>query len=287
MNSQSISRRTFLKSSATAAALAGIPAAALFAAESYGGNRIPFGLQLYSVRDDCAKDLVGTVTAVAKMGYKGVEFAGYYGRDAKTLRKLLDDVGLKCCGTHIGLDTLLGDALPKTIEFNQTLGNPFLIVASLPGKYTKTRQTWEEAADLFSGVADKLKPHGLRTGYHNHSIEFKAIDGALPWDIFFNRAKKEVVIQFDMGNGMAEGGDPMIFLKKFPGRAASVHVKPYSKAKPNALIGDDEQPWKDIFRLCETTAGVEWYIIEYEKDAYAPLVSVQKTLEVMRRWGKC
>ena len=287
MKSQSISRRTFLKTSAVAAAVAGAQAPALWAAESYGGNKIPFGLQLYSVRDDCAKNLVGTITAVAKMGYKGVEFAGYHGRDAKTLRKLLDDVGLKCCGTHLGLETLLGDNLAKTIEFNQTLGNPFLIVASLPGKYTKSRQTWEEAADQFSAVADKLKPHAMRTGYHNHSIEFKPLDGALPWDIFFNRARKEVVIQFDTGNGMADGGDPMVFLKKHPGRVASVHVKPFSKAKPNALIGDDEQPWKEIFKLCETTAGVEWYIIEYESDAYAPLVSVRKTLEVMRRWGKC
>jgi len=287
MKIQSISRRTFLKMSAAAAALAGVPPAALFAADTYGGNKIPFGLQLYSVRDDCAKDLVGTVTAVAKMGYKGVEFAGYHGRDAKTLRKLLDDVGLKCCGTHLALDTLLGDKLAPTIEFNRILGNPFLIVASLPGQYTKTHQGWEEAADRMSEVADRLKPHGMRTGYHNHSIEFKPIDGALPWDIFFDRAKKEVVIQFDTGNGMAEGGDPMVFLKKHPRRVASVHVKPYSKAKPNALIGDDEQPWKEIFELCETTAGVEWYIIEYEKDAYAPLVSVQKTLEVMKRWGKC
>ena len=287
MNTHSIPRRTFLKTCATTAALSGACPAGLFAAASYGGKTIPFGLQLYSVRDECAKDLLSTVKAVAKMGYKGVEFAGYHGRDAKTLRKLLDDSGLKCCGTHIGLDTLLGENLAKTVEFNQTLGNPFLIVASLPGKYTKTRQTWEEAADRFSEVADKLKPHGMRTGYHNHSIEFKPIDGALPWDIFFNRAKKEVVIQFDTGNGMADGGDPMVFLKKHPGRVASVHVKPFSKAKPNALIGDDEQPWKDIFHVCETTAGVEWYIIEYEKDAYAPLVNVEKTLEVMRRWGKC
>jgi sugar phosphate isomerase/epimerase len=287
MKTQSISRRDFLKTSAAAAAFAGTNPTAVFAAETYGGNKIPFGLQLYSVRNECAKDLVGTVTAVAKMGYKAVEFAGYHGRDAKTLRQLLDDVGLKCCGTHLGLDALLGDNLAKTVEFNHTLGNPFLIVASLPGKYTKTRQSWEEAADRFSEVADKLKPHGMRTGYHNHNIEFKPIDGELPWDIFFNRAKKEVVIQFDMGNGMAEGGDPMVFLKKHPGRVASVHVKPYSKAKPNALIGDDEQPWKEIFNLCETTAGVEWYIIEYESDAYPPLISVQKTLEVMRRWGKC
>jgi sugar phosphate isomerase/epimerase len=288
MKIKSLSRRDFLKASVTTtAAFAATTPAGLFAAGEYGANKIPFGLQLYSVRNECAKDLVGTVKAVAKMGYKAVEFAGYHGRDARTLRKLLDDVGLKCCGTHIQLDVLLGDKLEPTVEFNKTLGNPFLIVASLPGKYTKTRQGWIEAADQFSEVADKVKPHGMRVGYHNHSVEFKPIDGEVPWDTFFNRAKKEVVIQFDTGNGAGQGGDPVVYLKKFPGRVASVHVKPYSKAKPNALIGDDEHPWKEIFRICETTAGVEWYIIEYESDAYPPLVSVEKTLEVMRRWGKC
>jgi sugar phosphate isomerase/epimerase len=287
MKNQIISRRAFLKTSATAAAFAGAHPMALLAAEAYGGNKIPFGLQLHSVRNECAKDLVGTVTAVVKMGYKAVEFAGYHGRDAKTLRKLLDDLGLKCCGTHIALDTLLGDNLPKTVEFNQTLGNPFLIVPSLPGKYTRTHQGWLEAADVFNGLADKVKPDGMRVGYHNHNIEFKPLDGEVPWDTFFNRTKKEVVIQFDTGNGVAEGGDPVVYLKKKPGRVASVHVKPYSKARPNALIGDDEQNWPEIFGLCETVAGVEWYIIEYEKDAYPPLVSVEKTIEVMRRWGKC
>src|SRR5437016_3043837 len=283
MKTQSISRREFLKTSATAtAALAATTPGDLFAAGEFGGNKIPFALQLYSVRNECAKDLDGTVTAVAKMGYKAVEFAGYHGRDAKTLRKLLDDVGLKCCGTHIGLDTLLGDNLPKTVEFNQTLGNPFLVVSSLPGKYTKSRQGWQEAADLFSELADKVKSHGMRVGYHNHSIEFKPLEGEVPWDAFFNRAKKDVVIQFDTGNGVAAGGDPVVYLKKHPGRVASVHVKPFSKAKPNALIGDDELPWKEIFHICETTAGVEWYIIQYESDAYPPLVSVAKTPEVMR-----
>src|SRR5438445_4147874 len=166
MKIQSTSRREFLKTTASAAALAATNPRSVFATETYGGNKIPFGLQLYAVRDECAKDLEGTVTAVAKMGYKAVEFAGYHGRDAKTLRKLLDDVGLKCCGTHLGLDTLLGDNLAKTVEFNKTLGNKFLIVASLPAKYTKTRQGWLEAADHFNEVADKAKPQAMRVGYH-------------------------------------------------------------------------------------------------------------------------
>src|SRR5260370_1704182 len=149
MTIQSSSRRQFLKATAATAAIAATSPINLFAADSYGGNKIPFALQLYSVRNECAKDLDGTVAAVAKMGYKAVEFAGYYGRDAKSLRKLLHDLGLNCCGTTLGLDTLLGDNLPKTVEVNHTLGNPFLIVPSLPGQYTKNRQRWQEAADLF------------------------------------------------------------------------------------------------------------------------------------------
>jgi sugar phosphate isomerase/epimerase len=288
MNNSILSRRDFLKQSALAAAACAAAAPLrLFAAGEYGGKRIPVGLQLYSVREQCAKDLPGTLAAVAKMGYKGVEFAGYYGRDAKTLRQLLDDNGLKCCGTHTGLDTLLGDNLPKTIEFNQTLGNKFLIVPGLPGERTQSRQAWQQTADLFNELADKVKKHKMRVGYHNHTIEFKELDGEQPWDTFFGRTKKEVVMQFDTGNAMQGGGDATVYLKKYPGRAATVHVKPFSKAKGNALMGDDELPWKEIFRLCETTGRTEWYIIEYESDAYPPLISVEKTMEVMKKWGKC
>lgn len=288
MKNPPISRRNFLGAVGVTTLAAATHPGKLLGEEGYGGNKIPIGLQLYSVRNECAKDLVGTVMAVGKMGYTGVEFAGYHGRDAKTLRKLLDDAGLKCCGTHIGLDTLLGDNLPKTVEFNQTLGNKFLIVPSLPGKYQKSRQTWQEAADVFSDLAEKVKPHGMKVGYHNHNVEFRPLDGEVPWNTFFSRASKDVVIQFDTGNGVAQGGHPMKFINKHPGRVASLHVKPYSRSKPNALLGDkeDELPWKEIFHICETTGGTEWYIIEYEKDLYPPLVAVEKTLEVMRRWGK-
>ncbi len=287
-----MTRRHFLKQSAAAAAIPcalSNPASLLAAATAGGKKKIPIGLQLYSVRNECAKDLPGTIAAVGKMGYKAVEFAGYHGRDAKTLRKLLDEAGLKCCGTHTGLETLLGDNLPKTIEFNQVLGNKFLIVPSLPEKRRHSRQAWLDTADLFSELADKAKPQGMTVGYHNHNVEFTPMDGEVPWDTFFNRAKKEVVIQFDTGNGVAVGGHPMLFIKKHPGRVASIHLKPYSKAKPNALLGqpEDELPWPEIFNVCETTGGTEWYIIEYESDAFPPLVSVEKTLEVMRRWGKC
>ncbi|HNQ89751.1 MAG TPA: sugar phosphate isomerase/epimerase [Verrucomicrobiota bacterium] len=286
MHRASLSKRDFLRLSTGTllACAAGLPASCASAGKD---KKIPVGLQLYSVREDCAKDLVKTVTAVARMGYRGVEFAGYHGRDAKTLRRLLDDVGVVCCGTHIGLDTLLGDNLPQTIEFNQTLGNRFLIVPGLDAKHTSSRQAWLNTARLFNEIAEKVKPHGMRVGYHNHTTEFHPLDGELPWDTFFGNTRKDVVMQFDTGNAMHGGGDATVYLKRYPGRAATVHIKPFSKSKPNALLGDDELPWPDIFRLCETIGNTEWYIVEYESDAYPPLISVEKTLEVMRRWGKC
>jgi hypothetical protein len=147
MEKQMITKREFLKLGVTSFLTA---CAGCKPKKEQIKRRIPVGVQLYSVRHECEKDLPGTIQKVAKMGYKGVEFAGYYGRDAKTLRKLLDDTGLVCCGTHTQIDTLLGDELPKTIEFNKTIGNKFLIAPGLPGKYRSSRKAWQETAKLFT-----------------------------------------------------------------------------------------------------------------------------------------
>ncbi len=283
---QPISRRTFLKTTAAAslAIAGGVPA---FAAEAKRGKIPALGVQLYSVRKECEKDLPGTLKAVSKIGYKAVEFAGYYGRDAKTLRTMLDDAGLKCCGTHTALDTLLGDKLAKSVEFNQALGNINLIVPSLPEKYRKTKDDWRSTADLFSEMAVKVKPQGMRVGFHNHSVEFVPIEGEIPWNIFFARASQDVRIQYDIGNAAPAGADARVYLQKYPGRVVSTHVKPFSKTNPNALIGQDELPWPEIFSLCENVAGVEWNIIEYERKDESPLVSIEKLRRVMCDWGKC
>jgi sugar phosphate isomerase/epimerase len=241
------------------------------------------GLQLYSVREDCGKDLVGTVEKVAKIGYKGVEFAGYHGRDAKALRKLLDDNGLVCCGTHTGLDTLTGDNLAKTIEFHKVLGNKFLIV---PGMSAKTKQDWLDKAKQFNEIADKLAPHGMKTGYHNHSAEFKPFDdGTLPWDAFFGNTKKEVIMQFDIGNAKPDG-DVVVYLKKYPGRAVTLHVKPWSKSNPKAVIGEDDLPWTEIFNLAETTGSTEWYIVEYEVGGVPAIEAVDRCFQSLKKMGK-
>ena len=248
-----------------------------------GAGRAPIGLQLYSVREECKRDLPKTIAAVAKMGYKGVEFAGYYNYEAEQLRKMLDDNGLKCCGTHTGMDTLLGENLPKTIEFNKTIGNKYLIVPGLPGKYRESHQAWLDTAKLFNELAEKVKPHGMLVGYHNHSVEFQAMDGELPWDTFYGNTKKEVVMQLDVGNAIGGGVDPLPYLYKYPERAITVHIKEHSKTNPNAFVGEGDVNWKAFFALCRAVGSTEWYIVEYERRGAPPLESVEKCLNNLRK----
>jgi sugar phosphate isomerase/epimerase len=248
--------------------------------------RIPIALQLYSVREDAARDLDGVLRAVAKMGYEGVEFAGYYGHDAPTIKAMLDQYGLKVAGAHVGIDTLLGDELQRSVEFHETIGNRFLIVPGLPAERRSSRAAWLDTAHTMNDIAEKLKPHGKRTGYHNHAIEFAPLDGELPWDTFFGNTNPEVVMQFDIGNALHGGGEAAPFLERYPGRATTVHVKEYSATNDKALIGEGDVPWQQIFNLCETIGGTEWYIVEQESYAYPPLECVDRCLQNLKAMGK-
>ena len=278
------SRRDMLKVGAGAAAMWATGIHPLRAAER-SDKKIPLGLQLYSVRKDCGQDLPGVLKAVGRMGYQGVEFAGYHGRTAEELRKMLDDNGLKCCGTHTGLNTLTGDALKGTVEFNKTLGNKFLIVPGLPRTNTASVQALKDTAKLFDELAAKVKGDQMRVGYHAHGGDFRKIDGQTPWDILFGNTGADVVMQLDIGNCIGGGGDPLAVLKKFPGRSATIHLKEHGGPR-GAVVGEGDVNWSEVFKLCESTGGTEWYIVEQEQYAGGPLDAVRKCVENLRKMGK-
>ena len=249
-------------------------------------KRIPVALQLYSVRGNCAWDLPGTLEAVAEMGYEGVEFAGYHGREAGELRDMLDDLKLGVAGTHVGIQTLLGEELERSIEFNRALGNKFLIVPSLPDEMRRSRTSWLEAARLLNVISERLGPESMRVGYHNHAVEFQPMDGKLPWDVLFGAASPEVVMQLDTGNAMLGGVSPeavMETIRRYPGRAATVHLKEFSSVDETALIGEGEMMWEEFLALCETVGGTEWYIVEQERYPIEPLESVRRCRENLKR----
>jgi sugar phosphate isomerase/epimerase len=247
---------------------------------------IPIGLQLYSVREDCEKDLPTVLDRVAAMGYDGVDFAGYYGVGAEDMRAMLDDRGLQCCGCHTQLATLQDDQLQATIDYALTIGNPYLIVPGLPAEWRDSIDAWKRTADFFNGVAAKLKPHGLRTGYHNHAIEFQPLDGEIPWVVLGENTDCDVILQLDTGNCVHGGGDPAAMLEAFPGRSITVHLKEYCATNDKALIGEGDCPWDKIFALCEALGSTEWYIVEQESYAFPPLECVARCIENLRAMGK-
>jgi sugar phosphate isomerase/epimerase len=281
VSSTAITRRAFIHRSALGTAGLTLSAGFVQVSEAARRRKIPVGVQLYSVRDQCAKDLPGTLTAVAKIGYKGVEFAGYHGRTAPELRKMLDDLGIVACGTHTGYETVLDDKLAETIEFNRVLGNKFLIVPSMGGK---TKQDWLDRAKQFNELADKLKPHGMWIGYHAHAHDFQKIEGETAWDLFFGNTKPEVIMQLDTSNCCDGGADPVAVLKKYPGRAKTIHIKAHGGG-PEAVIGEDKVDWKDVFKFCEGRGGTQWYVVEHEtsKD---PIDAVRRNYAALKRMGK-
>lgn len=254
-------------------------------------GKIPIGLQLYSVRGECIKDLPATLEAVAEIGYVAAEPWGYggdtlewMGWPVRDVSQMFDDNGLKCCGMHLSTDALLGDNLSRTIELNNELDNRFLIIAADKARMSAV-DTIMELAHILNDVAEKLQPLGMLTGYHAHGFDFVQFDGQTAWEILFSNTRQEVVMQIDIGNAVSGGGDPIAMLEKFPGRAKSVHLKDYGGG-PESVIGEGEADWDEIFRLCDTLHQPEWYVVEEGgQDGFGFDVS-RRSLEALRRMGK-
>lgn len=272
-----ISRRDALRFATLAAATVAFPPV-LSAADPR--KKIPIGLELYSVRMELPKDFTGVIEAIGKMGYDGVEFAGYHLWDKKPaeLRKLLDDNGLKCCGTHTPLVTLEGDNLKKTADLHHTLGNKFLICPSLGAK---DAAGWKFLAGKFNDIAARAKELGMLVGYHSHAGDYKKFDGKTSWEIFFDNTDADVVHQLDTGNTLDGGADPLTLIKKYPGRTKTTHIKEHGGAA-GAPVGEGTIDWKPLLEAFETVGGTEWYIIEHETGK-VPLESVKASLDNFRK----
>lgn len=245
---------------------------------------IPIALQLYSVREDCAeRGLAAVLEEVAAMGYEGVEFAGLHDLAPRDARRALDDHGLKVAGTHTPVTDLLAGRIEQTIEDNATLGNRHIICPALPEEYRNSADAWKSTAELFNQWSERLARDGMVLGYHNHTVEFVPIDGALPWDLFYGNTRQEVIMQLDTGNALAAGVDVTPFIERYPGRSTTVHLKEYSEKDPSSLLGEGDVRWSEIFRLCQKIGATEWYIVEQESYAHPPMACVRRCLENLRR----
>lgn len=270
------SRRSFL-------ALAG---AAPLAAAAARGKGVPIGLELYSVRGDLQKDLMGTVRGVAKMGYQCVEFySPYYDwtpEKAKEVRKELDDLGVKCHSTHNGTNSFTPEGIGKAIELNKIIGSKYIVMAS-PGRVTGI-DGWKKVAETLNRASETAKSAGLAVGYHNHQAEWKPVDGQKPLELLAANTNKNVVLQLDVGTTVETGNDPVAWIERNPGRIKIVHLKDWSSDKGyKVLFGEGASPWKKIFDAAEKKGGVEFYLIEQEGSDLSEMETAKRCLEIYRK----
>ncbi len=277
------SRRSFL--AATAAA----PLATALAQTA----RTPIGLELYSVRTELAKDLTATVTAVAKMGYQVVEFFSPYFQwtsdYATQVRKLLDDLGIKCNSTHNDAGNL-SNGLDKAIELNRIIGAKYIVMASAPRAVGV--DGWKNVAGILSAAAEKTKAAGLRVGYHNHQAEFTPLPngGPMPIQVLAANTPKDVMLQFDVGTAVEMGYDPVKWITDNPGRINSLHLKDWGAPKEGntergyrVLFNEGDAPWAKVLAAAESAGGAEYFLIEQEGSRFPELETAQRCLENYRK----
>ncbi|MBS1792055.1 MAG: sugar phosphate isomerase/epimerase [Acidobacteria bacterium] len=280
----SLSRRSFLS-------MAGAGAVALGASPALAAKRVPIGIELYSVRDELAKDLMGTVRAVAKMGYEVVEFYSPYYQwttdYAKEVRKMMDDLKIKCLSTHNGPNSFNPEGMQKAIDLNQILGSKTIVMASA-GRVDGL-DGWKGVAEKLTKASEKLKPLGMRAGYHNHQLEFKPIDGKRPIEVLAANTPKDVTLQLDVGTCVEVGYDPVAWINANPGRIRSLHLKEWTGAEGKAdkgyrvLFAEGDAPWKKIFAAAESKGGVEYYLLEQEGSRFSSLETAEKCLATYKK----
>lgn len=182
---------------------------------------VEYGLQMYSLRDVTKEDLKGSLKMVADMGYKYVEFAGFFGHAAEDVKAWLDEYGLICSGTHTGADPIAADKIDETIAYHKTIGCKNLII---PGMDWSTEEKMDENIALMNAAQKKLAENGITLGYHNHSREFfPTAYGKVVEDEIINRTSVE--LQIDTFWAFNAGLDPVAYCESLKDRIRVIHLK--------------------------------------------------------------
>jgi len=241
------------------------------------------GLQLYSVKELTEKDFFGTLAEVAKAGYDGVEFAGYFNATSKELRNVLDANGLKACGSHIGID-LLNKDLDGLIAYSQEIGSPYIICPWVGGDMVGSADAWKRTGDRFETIGRKCAENGILFGYHNHDFEFVTVEGRMAYDIMLEQTDPtHVCIELDTYWVEFAGMSIAEFMKKYGTRMKLLHIKDMKSMedKNNTEIGKGIIDVPAIIKAGKEL-NVPWYIVEQEYFDMAQIPSITESVRYLR-----
>lgn len=283
-----MNRRTFLQTSVAASFFAAHPSWAAAGAGGLGAAGSPhhidrIGLQLYTVRDLLRQDFDGTLAKVAQVGYKEVEFAGYFDHTPQQVRAALDKNGLSSPSAHLPYETI-ENKLPEALDTAHTIGQSFIVC---PWIDTGQRNPdgWKRATALFNRAGETCQKAGIQFAYHNHAFEFEpaeGLGGKVPYEFLLAETDPKLVkMEMDLCWMTVAGADPAKYFGQYPGRFPLVHVKdwkedssaakdydgavgPHSRKGQIMDVGQGEVPFKRIFAQSQK-AGIQHYIVENDE----------------------
>jgi sugar phosphate isomerase/epimerase len=278
-----MNRRTFIGSVTAAAVMSRVG----WAASEHRIEKI--GLELYTVRDALAKDFEGTLAQVAKIGYKEVEFAGYFSHvpdfspSPQRAREILNGDGLAAPAAHVPYSALAPENWSRVIEASKALGHDYIVNPSIDREVLKQPDGWKRAAETFNRAGEESQKAGIQFAYHNHVEEFKPLpDGMLPYDVLLSESDPKLVkMEIDLGWMHEAKVDPLKYFAQYPGRFPLVHVKDFDKNDMMTEVGSGVIDWKSIFAKSEL-AGIKHYFVEHD-NPMLPFVSVEKSYQYLKQ----
>ena len=303
------SRRKFIQNTGIALLGIGMTPSALWSKNTSADAKTLIGIQLYAVREDMFKNPLGTLKALSKMGYQYIEHANYsnrkfYGYSAIEFKKILDDLGMKMPSGHTSLNAshwdnqkkVFTDAWKYTIDDAVTLGQDYVISPWIDEKVRTSYDALMHQLEQFNLSGELCLESGMQFGYHNHNFEFiEKVNGQLIYDIILKETDPELVIhQLDFGNMFGIGARGMDWIKKYPGRFVSVHVKDEIKVPigemndqhDSTILGNGLVDPKAVCLLAKAIGGTKQFIIEQESyQGIAPLECARINLERIKTWG--
>jgi sugar phosphate isomerase/epimerase len=298
------SRRDFVKAGA-ASLIYG--SALLDSSKSYAKTlQVPLGLQLYSVRELLPKDYDGTLKQIGSIGFREVESAGYYGHSAAQVKQAMSSAGLHLVSAHYSSDDL-HQQLDKILAFSKKLGIHY-IICSFPGFKDPARvknikdkvnafnlDDWRWNAEQFNAIGKKVGAAGLQFGYHNHTMEFRAIDGVVPYDELLRLTDPvHVTMEMDCGWVTVGGANPIDYLRKYPTRISMLHVKDFKGITASSSIenvptivelGQGSIDYRPIFEEAAKAGVVKHCFVEQEGYNVPAMEGLKIDVDYMHKLG--
>jgi sugar phosphate isomerase/epimerase len=294
MSFSAMNRRVFLETATTVTAATLLTTRLGWAAGEHKIEKV--GVQLYTVRDQLKADFDGTLSKVSAIGYKEVEFAGYFDQTPQQVRAAIDKYGLRSPSCHVQWDVLTPEKFPAEIESAKTIGQSYIVNPWIPEEQRKTEDDWKRATDVFNRCGAECKKAGLQFAYHNHWFEFLPVNGKLPYDTLLTQCDPDLVkMEMDLCWITTAGADPLKYFDRYPGRFPLVHVKDV-KTLPKITTGGAQNfgdtvdltevgsgiiDWKRIFAASDK-AGIKHYIVEHDHPK-KPFESIKTSYEYLSK----